>query len=65
MESKTLVLNVSIYQGCDILLSICCDVSKGNLSDVIQEFSHKFGDSIEKNEHVGHLWLWAAILERG
>lgn len=65
MEGQTLVLNVSIYQRCNILLSICADVRKWNLSDVVQEFSREFGQSIEKNENVSHLWLWAAILERG
>ena len=65
MEGQTLVLDMSIYQSCNILLSICADVCKWNLSDVVQEFSREFSQSIEKNENVSHLWLWAAVLERG
>ena len=65
MEGQTLVLNVSIYQSCNMLLSICAYVGKWNLSDVVQEFSREFGQSIEKNENVSHLWLWVAVLERG
>jgi hypothetical protein len=65
VELQALVLNVSVYHGGDVHLSIRTHVRKWHLSDVVQEVRCKLYKHVQKDQNIVFLGKGALSCVRG